>query len=111
MIVLGKPTNWSDVKKELTDPKFVQKVMDYDIDNTPAPTLKKIERYTKMENFQPAYVSKVSIAAGALCMWVRSVEDYSKALKVVAPKRAKKAAAEAKLAAALESLRVLEEDF
>jgi len=85
--------------------------MDYDIDNTPPATLKKIERYTKMENFQPAYVSKVSIAAGALCMWVRSVEDYSKALKVVAPKRAKKAAAEAKLAAALESLRVLEEDF
>jgi dynein heavy chain len=49
--------------------------------------LKKIEKYTKQENFQPQYVSKISMAAGALCMWVRSLEDFSKALKVVAPKR------------------------
>jgi len=111
MIVLGKPTNWSDVKKELTDPKFVQKVMEYDIDNTPQATLKKIEKYTKMEDFQPATVSKVSIAAGALCCWVRSVEDYSKALKVVAPKRAKKLAAETKLAAAIAFLKSLEDEF
>jgi hypothetical protein len=34
------------------------------------------------------------MAAGALCMWVRSLEDFSKALKVVAPKRQRKLYAE-----------------
>jgi hypothetical protein len=40
-------------------------------------------------------VQKISFAAGALCQWVRSIEDYAKALKIVAPKREKKAYAEA----------------
>jgi hypothetical protein len=39
-------------------------------------------------------MENISKAAGALCMWVRSLEDYAKALKVVGPKRDKKAYAE-----------------
>jgi len=35
MIVLGKPTGWGDVKKELADSQFVKKVMEYDIDSIP----------------------------------------------------------------------------
>jgi ribosomal protein S2 len=38
-----------------------------------------------------------SAAAGALCTWVRAIEDYAKCLKVVNPKREKKAIAEANL--------------
>jgi dynein heavy chain len=59
--------------------------------------MKAIEKYTKQENFQPNYVKEKSMAAGALCMWVRSLEDYAKALKVVGPKRDKKAYAEEQL--------------
>jgi dynein heavy chain len=47
-----------------------------------------------MDNFQPHLMIKVSMAAGALCMWVRSIEDYAKALKVVGPKRDRKLLAE-----------------
>lgn len=94
MVIMQKEPTWASVKKELADPKFVEKIMKFDKDNIPQKTLKAIEKYTKMENFDPNYVSKISSAAGALCTWVRSLEDYAKALKVVAPKREKKLYAE-----------------
>jgi len=51
------------------------------------------------------------MAASMLCMWVRSVEDYSKALKIVAPKRAKKQYAEEQLRKKLAYLEELEAEF
>lgn len=111
MIVLSKNPDWASVKKELTDSAFVKKIMDYDMDNISPVVMKKIEKYTKMENFQPQIVAKTSIAASMLCMWVRSVEDYSKALKIVAPKRAKKAYAEEQLRKKLAYLEELEAEF
>lgn len=111
MIVLQKDPTWQTVKKELADPNFVKKIMEFDKERISQATLKKIERYTKMENFQPQYVVKVSVAAGALCQWVRSLEDYSKALKVVAPKRQKKAYAEEQLRKKMAVLEGLEAEF
>jgi len=54
---------------------------------------------------------KTSMAASMLCMWVRSVEDYSKALKIVAPKRQKKQYAEEQLRKKLAYLEELETEF
>ena len=85
--------------------------MYYDKDNIDKKILKKIEGYTKAETFQPEYVHGKSIAAGALCMWVRSIEDYSKALKIVAPKREKKRNAEEQLKLKMEYLATLESTF
>ena len=85
--------------------------MEFDKENIPQSTLKKIEKYTKMENFQQHHVSKVSLAAGALCCWVRSLEDYSKALKIVEPKRRKKQVAEELLKAKIKELTELEDAF
>jgi dynein heavy chain len=39
----------------------------------------------------PELMNKKSAAAGALCIWVRAIEDYAKCLKIVNPKREKKA--------------------
>jgi len=111
MTVLQKEQNWASVKKELADSNFVKKVMEFDIDNIPAAILKKVEKYTKMESFQPLIVGKVSTAAACLCQWVRSIEDYSKALKIVAPKRAKKEYALEQLRKKIEYLKTLEDDF
>ena len=90
MILLGKEPSWVVVKKELSDPKFMIKIRDFNKENISQVILKKIEKYTRMDNFKPEHVCKISLAAGALCAWVISLEDYAKALKVVAPKRAKK---------------------
>lgn len=111
MIVLNKEPTWASVKKELANPKFVEMVMTFDKENIPAKTLKAIEKYTKQENFNPAYVKEKSIAAGSLCLWVRSVEDYAKALKVVGPKREKKQYAEEELRKKIDYLTKLEADF
>jgi len=73
--------------------------------------MKAIEKYTKLETFNPAYVEAKSIAAGKLCLWVRSIEDYAKALKVVGPKREKKQYAEEQLRKKIEYLNKLEADF
>lgn len=102
MIVLGKDPTWASVKKELANPKFVEMVMSFDKENIPQKTMKAIEKYTKQENFNPVYVEARSQAAGKLCLWVRSIEDYGKALKVVGPKREKKQYAEEQLKKKLE---------
>lgn len=111
MIVLGKEPSWVVAKKELADSNFIKKVMEYDKENISQVILKKIEKYTRMDNFKPEHVTKISQAAGALCSWVRSLEDYSKALKVVAPKRAKKAFAEEQLRKKMAILEELEAEF
>jgi dynein heavy chain len=111
MIVLGKEPSWVVAKKELADSNFIKKVMDFDKENISQVILKKIEKYTRMDNFKPEHVTKISLAAGALCSWVRSLEDYSKALKVVAPKRAKKAYAEEQLRKKMAILEELEAEF
>ena len=111
MVILGKDTTWLAVKKELADPQFVKKIKEYDKDKISQSVLKKIERYTKKEEFDPVYIQKKSEAAGALCVWVRSMEDYAKALKVVGPKRQKKQYAEEQLAKKIESLKKLEDTY
>lgn len=108
MIVLGKDPSWLTVKKELAEPTFVKKITEFNKDNIPQATLRKIEKYTRLETFLPDKVTQVSLAAGALCLWVRSLEDYARALKIVAPKRAKKEYAEEQLRKKQASLAELE---
>ncbi len=111
MIMLGKEPTWLSAKKELANPKFVDFIMQYDKENIPQKTLKAIEKYTKLENFNPEFVGQKSSAAGKLCLWVRSIEDYAKALKVVGPKREKKAYAEEQLRKKIEYLTSLQNEF
>lgn len=59
----------------------------------------------------PEIMNKKSAAAGALCIWVRAIEDYAKCLKIVNPKREKKAQAEARVAKLNEDLRGYLEEF
>ena len=96
MTVLGKANaDWAAVKKEMTDPKFMKRIVDLDKNNMPETTMKRIESYTKKDNFLPQILQQKSVVAGALCAWVRAVEEYHKVLNVVRPKIAKKEAAEA----------------
>jgi len=111
MVILQKETTWISVKKELADPQFVKKIKEFDKDRITPNIMKKIEKYTKKEEFDPDYIMKKSEAAGALCLWVRSMEDYAKALKVVGPKRQKKQYAEEQLAKKIEALQILEDEF
>ena len=97
MVFLGHPIGWPSVKKALNDTGFLKSIIEFDKDAIDTRTLKKIETYTKDNDFTPEFMNTKSAAAGALCTWVRAIEDYAKCLKVVNPKREKKAIAEANL--------------
>lgn len=111
MTLLGHDATWPVCQKVLADPEFMKHLFEFDKDNIPQKKLTAIERYTKKENFAPEYIKSKSLAAGVLCLWVRSMEDYSKALKIVRPKRQKKEFAEAELARRLEELRLMQEEY
>jgi len=54
MTVLGKHNaDWAFVKKEMTDPKFMDRIVNLDKDNMSEATMKKIETYTKKNEFLP----------------------------------------------------------
>jgi dynein heavy chain len=98
MVFLEKPQGWASVKLALNDTGFLKSIIEFDKENIKEKTLKKIETYTKEPNFSFEYMRSKSEAAGALCTWVRAIEDYAKCLKIVNPKREKKRLAEEKVA-------------
>lgn len=57
------------------------------------------------KNFEPKIVARASQAAEGLCKWVRAMVLYDQVAKVVAPKKAKLAAAEQEYEGTLAFLR------
>ncbi len=55
-------------------------------------------------DFDPAKVANASSAAEGLCKWVMAMEIYDRVAKVVAPKKARLAEAEAELAKTMSAL-------
>ncbi|XP_061667239.1 dynein axonemal heavy chain 12-like [Syngnathoides biaculeatus] len=96
---------WGPSKKLLSDMNFLRDLKEYDKDNIPAESMQKI-RSTFMTNpdFSPAKVAKASSAAEGLCKWIKAIESYDRVVKIVAPKKAKQAEAQATLAAAMTEL-------
>lgn len=78
--------------------------MEFDKENVSDAKMKRVQKFTKMEDFNFTTMSKSSAAAAALCVWVKAIEEYAQALKVVNPKRAKMEAAMAKVKAMVEAL-------
>lgn len=76
MILLSKPTNWAESKKQLGDPHFLENLLDFDKNNISEQTLKKIGKYTANPDLQPDKVAIVSNAAKSLIIWVRAIEQY-----------------------------------
>ncbi|KAF5292010.1 hypothetical protein FQA39_LY14127 [Lamprigera yunnana] len=81
--------SWAESKRQLGDQNFLNNLRDFDKNNIPERTLKKIATYTTNDEFVPEKIGMVSLAAKSLCMWVIAIEKYAKVWKVVAPKKAK----------------------
>ncbi|XP_049610508.1 dynein axonemal heavy chain 12-like [Syngnathus scovelli] len=96
---------WGPSKKLLGDMNFLKELKEYDKDNIPEESM-KIIRATYMTNpdFSPAKVAKASSAAEGLCKWIKAMESYDRVVKIVAPKKAKQAEAQATLASAMATL-------
>ncbi|GIL82190.1 hypothetical protein Vretifemale_11083, partial [Volvox reticuliferus] len=96
---------WDASKRLLMDPQFIQRLKDYDRDNIPQRIIDKIRKeYAGDPDFTPANAAKASSAAEGLCKWVHAMDQYDKVAKVVAPKRAALAVAEAEYGRVLSGL-------
>ncbi|KAL4720993.1 hypothetical protein ACJJTC_019261 [Scirpophaga incertulas] len=103
----GRPYEdfWAPSLKLLGDMKFLETLKNYDKDNIPAATMKKIrEKYIPDREFDPVVISKVSSACEGLCRWVRAMDVYDRVIKVVAPKKAALGDAESELQAQMNTL-------
>jgi dynein heavy chain len=92
---------WEPAKKKvLMDPKLMDKLLTYDKDNIDPKIIEKVTPYTLKKEFEPDQVKRASKAAEGLCKWVRAMVVYDKVAKVIAPRKAALAEAEAALASA-----------
>ncbi|PNH07360.1 Dynein heavy chain 7, axonemal [Tetrabaena socialis] len=86
---------WGPSQALLADTKFLDTLRAYDKDNIAPHIITAVRPYIDMPEFEPSVVKKASAAAYGLCCWVRAMEAYDRVAKVVAPKKAKLAEAEA----------------
>ena len=89
MTCMEKPANWASAKVELAAPDFLTKIKFFDKDNISNSTMKKMDKYIKDPTFTEGQVTKVSLAAGALCSWVHAMSKYTEVSRTVEPKRLK----------------------
>ena len=84
---------------------FLPSLKEYDKDNIDAKIIARIrDNYTSKPEFDPALIKKASNAAFGLCQWVRAMDSYDRVAKVVAPKKASLAEAEATLSVVMVAL-------
>ncbi|XP_033631251.1 dynein heavy chain 3, axonemal-like [Asterias rubens] len=96
---------WGPSQKLLGDMKFLDHLKSYDKDNIQPAVIKKIrDRYMPNPDFVPSVIRNISTACEGLCKWVRAMDVYDRVAKVVAPKKAKLAEAEAELAVQMDML-------
>ena len=78
---------WKPSTGLLGDPKFMDKLLEYDKDHISPEVIKKIRNYVSNPEFDVKVIEKQSKAATGLCKWVRAMEVYDRVAKVVEPKR------------------------
>ncbi|XP_049864535.1 dynein axonemal heavy chain 6 [Schistocerca gregaria] len=96
-LLMGAKTDWASAKTLLGDTNFLKRLQDYEKDNITDNMLKKLKQYVDHPDFTPETVAGVSKVCKSICMWVRAIDCYAKAYRVVQPKKAKLAAAEQEL--------------
>ena len=98
---------WGPSLNLLGQKGFVDTLKSYDKDNIPDKIISRIRKdFTSDENFTPANAAKASSAAEGLCKWVCAMDTYDRVAKVVAPKKASLAEAEAEYNTVMAGLQV-----
>ncbi|RHZ02207.1 hypothetical protein DYB26_000657 [Aphanomyces astaci] len=110
-LLLGEKQTWDAAQKVLKDSSFIERLMNYDKDNIPAPLLKKLSKCVSEPGMSVEVVSKVSKAATSLCMWAHAMDVYSKVAKEVGPKKANLDAMNEKLQAANAVLKTKQDEL
>ena len=103
-ILLGESPEWSEAKRLLQKPKFLEILETYDKDNIKSRVINQLKPYVLSKSFTPEKLTTVSVAATSLCMWVIAIYGYHVVLQEIKPKRARLLQAEKRLASSTEAL-------
>ena len=96
---------WPTSQKMMSEASFIDSLKSFDKDNMNEACIKEIRKtYMTNDKFTPEAAKKASSAAAGMCQWVYAMETYERIAKVVAPKRAALAEAEASLAVTMGEL-------
>jgi dynein heavy chain len=74
-------------KKLLNDCRFLQWLLDFDKDHIHHEKIRGVQAFVSSEEFAPEQLRRCSIAAAALCTWVRAMHFYHLAAQQLMPKR------------------------
>ena len=98
-LLRGVKESWDDGKKLMANVgDFLTALKNYPKDTIKEKLLKSLKKYTRDPAFDPKSIAKKSKAATSLCLWARAIDNYAEVLKVIKPKQASLAEAEAELA-------------
>ena len=79
---------WSSSKRLLGESSMLNQLSNYDKDHMDIKIMTKIRtEYIDNPLFDEESLSKISLAATGLCLWVRAMECYDRAYRIVVPKR------------------------
>ncbi|OXA50010.1 Dynein heavy chain 7, axonemal [Folsomia candida] len=96
---------WGPSKRVLGDMKFLETLLGFDKDNIPLANITKIrQKFIGNPDFDPVKIKSASTACEGLCKWVMAIEKYDIVARVVAPKKAALAGAEATYGIAMAAL-------
>ena len=87
-ILLNETPDWEHSKKVLGDPAFLRRLVDYDKENVDENVMRRLRRHIQAnDDFNPADVGQVSVAAKTLCVWVLAISEYDEVYRQVKPKQ------------------------
>jgi len=66
--LLSAKPDWSSAKSLLGDANFLRRLTEYDKDNIPGKTIKKLDKYIKNPDFLPENVEKVTSIFKFYCL-------------------------------------------
>ena len=88
-VILGKKPDWNTAKQVLADTGFISKLIKLDPESVTEKIYTKFRLYSKVPDFKPEIVGKVSKACQSLCTWVLAMEKFYEVHRTIKPKEEK----------------------
>jgi dynein heavy chain len=105
MTMFGRPTDWANAKKAMGEATFLASIKGFDKNNIKDSIISKVKKFINNPGFTTDAIAKVSVAAGAMCVWCHAIYLYAGVSKEVAPKRARLKNAQSSLAVKQKALK------
>ncbi|KAK7201652.1 dynein heavy chain [Novymonas esmeraldas] len=100
LVLLGEKDGWASAKTCLGKFDFISRLTSYPRDSITAACIRKLNVFVQDPDFVPDVIEKTSLPCRSMCMWVHAMYKYYFVAKEIAPKRARLAEAEKKVAVA-----------